>query len=320
MDGLNVCVGIDAGTFQSKLAYSDELGTRIIAKLDGLDMTALREEAEGFFEEPVFSCVVAVPENFTRIQRDDLRIHARTSGFENMELIPEHEAVILALGGSGRTLVYDLGAEGCRMFMLDGSELEECVIIDDVCGREFDQRLREYLAERFRVDAVDTGDVARIRNALSAETMTTWHETKILRAELERLIHFPVKRTARVLARMERVYHPARIILTGGCVKIPCVRTTLASALNTKPEYRGNLVAEGAAFRAKALQKGTRQSQKSDTSAKIRELRADMIGLEERLTRRQKDRVYAMFRQAEGINDSGIIALMENLIRDIRNA
>ena len=45
-----------------------------------------------------------------------------------------------------------------------------------------------------------------------------------------------------------------------------------------------------------------------------------MIGLEEKLTRRQKDRVYAMFRQAEGINDTGIIALMENLIRDIRNA
>ena len=320
MDGLNVCVGIDAGSYESKLAYSDELGTRIIACLEGFDMTALREEAEGFFEEPVFSCVVAVPENFTRIQRDDLRIRARTSGFDNMELIPEHEAVILALGGSGRTLVYDLGAEGCRMFMLDGSDLKESVIIDDVCGREFDHRLREYLAERFRADVVDAGDVARIRNALSAETMTTWRETRILREELERLIHFPVKRTARVLARMERVHRPDKVILTGGCIKIPCVWTTLADALSLRPEYRGNLAAEGAAFRAKALQKGTRQSQKSDNAARIRELRADMIGLEEKLTRRQKDRVYAMFRQAEGINDTGIIALMENLIRDIRNA
>ena len=317
---MNVCVGIDAGTSESKLAYSDELGTRIIASLGGFDMTALREEAEGFFDEPVFSCVAAVPENFTRIQRDDLRIRSRTSGFENMEIIPEHDAVILALGGTGRTLVYDLGASGCRMLMIDGPELTESVIIDDVCGQEFDRRLEEYLIERFRIETVDAGDLARIRNALSAETMTTWRETRILRGELERLIHFPVKRTARVLARMERVHHPARIILTGGCVKIPCVWTTLAEAMSTKPEYRGNLVAEGAAFRARALQKGTRQSQKSDNAARIRELRADMIGLEEKLTRRQKDRVIAMFRQAEGINDAGIIALMENLIRDIRNA
>ncbi|MBQ9434289.1 MAG: hypothetical protein IJU26_08750 [Synergistaceae bacterium] len=45
-----------------------------------------------------------------------------------------------------------------------------------------------------------------------------------------------------------------------------------------------------------------------------------MLAIEDRLTCRQKDRVYALFRQAEGIHDSGIISLMENLIREIKNA
>ena len=62
------------------------------------------------------------------------------------------------------------------------------------------------------------------------------------------------------------------------------------------------------------------RAKRPDNAARLRELRAGMLELEERLTRRQKDRVYAMFRQAEGINDAGIIALMENMIREIRSA
>ncbi len=66
--------------------------------------------------------------------------------------------------------------------------------------------------------------------------------------------------------------------------------------------------------------KGNSQtSRKIDTGAKLRELRAGMLELEDKLTRRQKDRVYSLFRQAEGINDAGIITLMEGLICDIKN-
>ncbi|MBQ7154169.1 MAG: Hsp70 family protein [Synergistaceae bacterium] len=319
-DSLNVCVGIDAGSSESKLAYADNLSTRIIAVLDGLDLNAIREEAEAFFDEPVFACVAAVPENFTRAQRDDLRIRAGSSGFGKIEIIPEHEAVILGLGGSGRTLVYDLGASACRMFMLDGAELIESVTVGDVCGREFDRKLSEYLAERFRIEAVDVNDVRRIKHALSEENYAVWRETRILRDELERLLHFPVKRTGRILSRLERVHNPDRIILTGGSIKVPCVWKVLTGSVSVKPEYRGNIIAEGAASRAMTLQNGSREARKADNSAKIRELRAAIISIEELLTRRQKDRVYAIFRQAEGINDSTVLAMMENLIREIKNA
>ena len=320
MTGLNVCVGIDAGSYASKLAYADELSTRIIAELEGLDLNALREEAEGFFDEPVFSCVVAVPEDFTRVQRDNLKIRAGACGFDKIEIIPEHEALILALGENGRTLVYDLGYSGCRIFMIEGGILIESEIISDVCGQEFEGKFGEYLSERFGVEAMDVNDVRRIRHRLSEEKSAEWRERRIFREELERLEHFAVKRTARVLARIERVCKPERVILTGGNVKSPAVWRVIEEALSVKPEYRGNIAAEGAASRARTLQKGSVKAERADNSVRIRELRGEIIGLEEILTRRQKDRVYAMFRQAEGINDSGIISLMENLIRDIRNA
>ena len=102
-------------------------------------------------------------------------------------------------------------------------------------------------------------------------------------------------------------------------MKIPEVWKVLAEVTGIEPEYRGNLIVEGAALRARELQKGSKQtSRNTDTGAKIRELRAGMLALEDKLTRRQKDRVYSLFQQAEGINDAGIISLMENLIREIR--
>ena len=310
MDSLNVCAGIDAGSYESKLAYSDELSTRIIARLPGFDMNALREEAEAFFEEPVFSCVTAV--------HGGRRITAGASGFNEVEVLTASEALGFVL--PGRTLVYDLGASGCRMFMLDDGELAESETADDVCGNEFDRRFADYLAERFRAETVDVSEARRIKHELSDREGTTWHEVRILREELERLIHFPVKRTARILQRMAKVHRPDSVIVTGGSVKIPCVMKVLADVLGSVPEYRGNVIAEGASFRARELQKGGRRKQKTDTSSRIRELRAGIIGLEDKLTRKQKDRLYAMFRQAEGINDAGIIALMEKLIREIRSA
>ena len=106
-------------------------------------------------------------------------------------------------------------------------------------------------------------------------------------------------------------------------MKIPEVRKVIAEVLDMTPEYRGNLIVEGAALRAMELQRNTERAKTAgipDTAARLRELRADVLAIEDRLTRRQKDRVYALFRQAEGIHDDGVIALMENLIREIRSA
>ena len=310
MADLSVCVGIDAGRCESKLAYSDELSTRIIARLDGFDLTALREEAEEFFDEPLFSCVVA----------SDGRVRTEGTGFSDVHVITQSEAVILGLGRDDRCAIYDLGESACRMYVIDGGKVIDSERIDDVCGKVIDENFADYLSERYSFGVSDVlYESRRIKHALTENKITSWREREIYRYELERVIHFPVKRTARVLQRLVRMHKPEGVILTGGSVKIPEVRRVIADVLGIMPEYRGNLVAEGAAARARELQRDNVRAKRPDNAARLRELRAGMLELEERLTRRQKDRVYAMFRQAEGINDAGIIALMENMLREIRS-
>ena len=323
MDGLNVCVGIDAGNSVSKLAYSDALSTRIIANLPGFDLTALREEAEAFFDEPVFSCVVAVPPRPPFSGREhDARVKSDGTGFSEVEVISQSDAVLLGLGRAGKSVIYDLGESACRMYVVDAGGVKDAEVIDDVCGRVIDEEFAGYLEERYSFDerAADVlHEARRIKHVLTENEITSWHEREIYRYELERVIHFPVKRSARVLNRLVRVHKPEGVIITGGSVKVPEVREVIAGVLGMMPEYRGNLVAEGAAARAMEKQKMNVKARKPDNAQRLRELRAGMLELEERLTRRQKDRVYAMFRQAEGINDAGIIALMENMIREMKS-
>ena len=314
MADLSVCVGIDAGSCESKLAYSDGLGTRIIARLEGFDLTALREEAEAFCEEPVFSCVVAA----------DSGIRTDGTGFTDVCGIPQSEAVILGLGRDDRNIVCDLGASACKIYVVDGHEVIESENITDFCGKSIDRDFEEYIAERFRLNPKDPNipiEARRIKHSLTENESAVWREVRIFRDELDRLIHFPAKRTARVIQRLCRVHKPEGLILTGGSVKIPEVVRVFSEVAGMTPEYRGNLIAEGAAAKAREIQKvsARKLTDTSGTAARLRDLRADVLAIEDRLTRRQKDRVYALFRQAEGIHDEGVIALMENLIREIQN-
>lgn len=314
MADLSVCVGIDAGSCESKLAYSDGLGTRIIARLEGFDLTALREEAEAFCEEPVFSCVVSA----------DSGVRADGTGFTEVCGIPQSEAVILGLQREGRNIVCDLGESACRIYVVEEHEVIDREEISDFCGKSIDRDFEEYIADRFTLNPKDlniSAETRRIKHALTENYFAVWREVKIFRDELERLIHFPAKRTTRVIQRLCRVHKPEGLILTGGSVKIPEVRRVIAEVLGMTPEYRENLIAEGAAAKAREIQKvsARKLTDKPDTAARLRELRADVLAIEDKLTRRQKDRVYSLFRQAEGINDAGIITLMEGLIRDIKN-
>lgn len=315
MAGLSVCVGLDAGKYESKLAYSDGLSTRVIAALSGFDPNALREEAEAFFDEPVFSCVVA---NSGRTE--DLRRRALSCGFTEAEIIPAHEAVSLAIGHEVRALVWDLGEAAGRMYVLDCGHLVESVIAHDVCGGAFDSVLGEYLRNRYGLSEMDTREARRIKHELSEHNYCVWRELRVYREEFERLIYFPLRRSAHVLNRLRRVHRPSRIIMTGGGSKIPIAVKVAGEVLGVNPEVQEDVIARGASLRARELQRTRGQVSGTNTAQRLKELRSGLFELEDRLTRRQKDRLYAMFRQAEGINDAGIISLMENLIREIRNA
>ncbi|MBQ9390437.1 MAG: hypothetical protein IJU07_09715, partial [Synergistaceae bacterium] len=102
------------------------------------------------------------------------------------------------------------------------------------------------------------------------------------------------------------------------CAKIPLVREFLCDIFADAD----GIIAKGAAMRALELTKQTQQQARknlSDTASRMREIRTEILRIEDKLTRQQKDRLYVMFKQAEGINDYGAVTLMENLISEIRN-
>lgn len=325
MAGFHVYVGIDAGTRTSKLGYSDSLSTRIIACLEGFDINALREEAEVFFDEPVFSCVIAVPESFSRKQREDVMFSAKANGYSGeVEIITAHDAMRSALPDDKNILVCDMGASKTEFVVMNRNEVLANESVNDVCGNSFDNAFSEYLADLRLIDAIDANlmrEAMRIKRVLSEREIMTWHNREIIRDDFERLIYFPVKRLSHVADKFMRIHKPKRIIMTGGTCNIPLVRRIFAGiSPEIQTEFDLNLIVKGAALKARSQSKESLKNAKLNMSEKIKELRAGIIELEERLTRNQKDRLYAMFKQAEGLNDSGSIALMENLIREIKNA
>ena len=85
-------------------------------------------------------------------------------------------------------------------------------------------------------------------------------------------------------------------------------------------EVIDDVIVKGVSLKAFSLTRQEARKNIADTASRMREIRAEILGIEDRLTRSQKDRLYVMFRQVEGMNDAGMITLMENLIREIRNA
>ena len=314
--GLNVCVGIDAGSSCSKLAYSDNLGTRIIAGSDGFDFLALREEAEIFFDEPVFSCVIAVNDDTPSRQRENLRAKAVSSGFRDVEMMGGFEAMSLGLGNEVRTLACDFGASSCRMTVIEVGEVLENAAVD-VGGDFLDKNFAEYLTERKLMKKTDDSilrEAKRLKHILSENESRLWHNMEILREDFTRLAYFQILRASHTADRLRRVWKPERFVITGGGAKIPIVQEIFKGA-----EIVDNIIVKGASMKALMLTKQEARKNIADTVSRMRELRAEILRIEEGLTRSQKDRLYILFRQAEGMNDSGIITLMENLIREIRN-
>ncbi len=325
--GLNVCVGIDAGTNSSKVAYFDvnENSTKIIAELENFNLLALREEAEIYFDEPIFSCVISVSDNFSRRQKDDVIFSAKKSGFKNVNLITSHEAVKMFMSNNNTDinesiLTYDFGASKSDITLFNYDEIIEDEIIDDVCGNEFDKIFSEWLVERFTLNLIDKkillNQAENIKITLSNSDYVTWRDVKILREDFERLIHFNVKRSLHTVEKFKRIYKPSRFILTGGCSNIPEVKKIFRGF-----EVIDNIIVKGAAIKAASISNDTsrNKSEKLNTALKIRELRGKLMELEEFLTRKQKDRLYILFRQAEGVSaaEPEIINFIENLINDI---
>ena len=317
MINLNANVGIDAGNHTSKLAYNN----KFIASIPKFNLIELREQAEIFFDEPVFSCVIALPDFYSKRQRDDVIFNAKKSGFKDIQIISAHEAMINALEDKNRVLILDFGASKSEIIFFDNNEILDNEIFYDICGNEFDKIFSQWLCERFTLNLIDEkillSRAELIKIALSSNDFITWREISIMREDFERLIRFSVKRILHTIERFIECYRPKKFIITGGCSEIPLVRK-IFNALNIQIEYNTNLIASGASLKARMSSQENKSSEKINVFAKIRELRGELIEIEELLTRKQKDKIYFLFRQAEGLLTNDIINLLENLIKSIK--
>ncbi len=268
-------------------------GTRFTAQeLSARVLQKLRRDAESYLGEDVTDAVITVPAYFDDTQRQATKEAGEIAGLKVLRIINEPTAAALAYGldkeNDQTVLVFDLGGGTFDVSLLDMGEgvIEVKATNGDthLGGDDWDQRVVEYLAKRFKgqygVDlAQDRMAVQRLREAaekakieLSSSTETTINlpyitasaegplhlDEKLTRAQFQEL-------TADLLERCKKPFHQAvkdagvqlsavdHVILVGGSTRMPAV-TDLVRELTGKEPHKGvnpdEVVALGAALQA----------------------------------------------------------------------
>ena len=308
-------IGIDAGNYKLKAAFLNDKITKIITESN--DFLTLREECEIFFDDFVTSCVMSLPQDYSKKQKDEILFKAKTSGFENIDLIDSSEAVILGIDSDVCVLVFDIGKIRSEMLLINNNEVKERIIFN-LSGNFFDRIFSEYLSVRFSTEIIDEkllNEAEILKIALTDSEFTEYRGIKIYREDFERLIRFHVRKIMHTFRRLELENKIQKIIFTGKTCKIPLILDTATKMLKKKPEYIENLIAKGTAKKAALLFKN--ENVKNDADFRLRNLRHDLISVEEILTRSQKDRLYKLFSSAESGNP-GIIKMLEDLMYELK--
>ncbi|WP_030856335.1 molecular chaperone DnaK [Streptomyces sp. NRRL S-37] len=271
-------------------------GTRYTAQeLSARVLQKLRRDAESYLGEDVTDAVITVPAYFDDTQRQATKEAGEIAGLKVLRIINEPTAAALAYGldkeNDHTVLVFDLGGGTFDVSLLDIGEgvIEVKATNGDthLGGDDWDQRVVEYLAKRFKgqygVDLTqDRMAVQRLREAaekakieLSSSTETTVNlpyitasaegplhlDEKLTRAQFQEL-------TEDLLERCKKPFHQAvkdagvqlsaidHVILVGGSTRMPAV-TDLVRELTGKEPHKGvnpdEVVALGAALQAGVL-------------------------------------------------------------------
>ncbi|MDT0396534.1 MULTISPECIES: molecular chaperone DnaK [Streptomyces] len=277
----------DQGSVDGTRYTAQELSARVLQKL--------RRDAESYLGEDVTDAVITVPAYFDDTQRQATKEAGEIAGLKVLRIVNEPTAAALAYGldkeNDQTVLVFDLGGGTFDVSLLDIGEgvIEVKATNGDtrLGGDDWDQRVVEYLAKRFKgqygVDlAQDRMAVQRLREAaekakieLSSSTETTVNlpyitasaggplhlDEKLTRAQFQEL-------TEDLLERCKKPFHQAvkdagvelsaidHVILVGGSTRMPAV-TELVRELTGKDPHKGvnpdEVVAVGAALQAGVL-------------------------------------------------------------------
>ena len=270
------------------------------AQVSAFILQKMKETAESYLGETVTQAVITVPAYFNDAQRQATKDAGQIAGLEVLRIINEPTAAALAYGldkNDGKTIaVYDLGGGTFDISVLEiGDGVFEVKSTNGdtfLGGEDFDSKLVEYLADKFKAKEgmdlkTDRLALQRLKEAAekakielsSAQTTeinlpfitarmeggatTPLHLVEtVTRADLERMVADLIKRTMdpckKALADAGlKASDIDEVVLVGGMTRMPKVREAVKEFFGKEPHTGVNpdeVVAMGAAIQAGVLQ------------------------------------------------------------------
>jgi len=270
------------------------------SQVSAFTLQKMKETAEAYLGETVTQAVITVPAYFNDAQRQATKDAGQIAGLEVLRIINEPTAAALAYGldkNDGKTIaVYDLGGGTFDVSILEiGDGVFEVKSTNGdtfLGGEDFDSKLVEYLADKFKAKEgldlkTDRLALQRLKEAAekakielsSAQTTeinlpfitarmeggatTPLHLVETLtRSDLEKLVGDLIARTMEPCrkALADAGVTAAQIddvVLVGGMTRMPKVREAVKDFFGKEPHTGVNpdeVVAMGAAIQAGVLQ------------------------------------------------------------------
>ena len=270
------------------------------SQISAFTLQKMKETAEAYLGETVQQAVITVPAYFNDAQRQATKDAGQIAGLEVLRIINEPTAAALAYGldkNDGKTIVvYDLGGGTFDVSILEiGDGVFEVKSTNGdtfLGGEDFDARIVEYLADKFKAkEGIDlktdrlalqrlkeAAEKAKIELSSAQSTeinqpfitarmeggaTTPLHLVEtISRADLEKMVDELIKRT---LEPCRKALKDAGIdakaiddvVLVGGMTRMPKVRDVVKDFFGKEPHTGVNpdeVVAMGAAIQAGVLQ------------------------------------------------------------------
>ena len=259
------------------------------AGLSAIVLRRLKEDAEAALKAPVEAAVITVPAYFADAQRKATIDAGRLAGLEVLRIINEPTAAALAYGlqkddADETVLIYDLGGGTFDVTVAritpDAVEVLSTAGDHDLGGKNWDDRIATFLAERFHndtgVDPLD--DPVALSEVLVRAEQAKWalsersttritlqlgaerRSYELSRQEFEGMSSPLMDRTRRLTEEAlgeAKLSWPSLggVLLVGGSTRMPMVRQYVAAMAGKPPRAGVNVdevVALGAAIQASA--------------------------------------------------------------------
>jgi molecular chaperone DnaK len=268
------------------------------AEISAMVLAKMKQTAEDYLGEPVTEAIITCPAYFNDAQRQATKDAGRIAGLEVLRIINEPTAAALAYGidkqkagATERVAVYDLGGGTFDITVLELNlgvfEVKATNGDTFLGGEDFDQRLIDWLARRFREQ--HGTDLTRDRMALQRLKEAAERAKHELSSATETEVNLPFitadqtgpKHLAETLDRatleelcgdlVERTLEPCRtalkdagvsaqqidtVILVGGMTRMPKVQEVVKRFFGREPHKGVNpdeVVAVGAAIQGGVL-------------------------------------------------------------------